>query len=141
MIGNRLNRSATAAKALAALIALAAAAPAAAQWSDGPILDAPGGPVERDYIVGAWTDSDDCAVAVAFAGDGTFVTAEGGAGLWGLDGTELVLAGAGGVRTLRIIPVDHDTMEVINEDGSHGTSIRCGEEPGEGPDFVAVDIA
>lgn len=125
-----------------ALVALAAgAAPASAQWSDGATLDAAPAPVERDYIVGAWTDGDDCAAAVSFAGDGTFATADGGAGLWGLDGAELVLAGAGGVRTLRITPVDQDTMEVVNEDGSRGTSTRCEPDGGRDPDFVAVDIA
>ncbi|HYI63667.1 MAG TPA: hypothetical protein VEW71_02155 [Allosphingosinicella sp.] len=146
MIASRRHRPATA--AFGALVALAAgAAPASAQWSDSATLDgataatAAPAPVERDYIVGAWTDSDDCAAAVAFAGDGTFATADGGAGLWGLDGTELVLAGAGGVRTLRITPVDQDTMEMVNEDGSRGTSTRCEPDGGGNANFVARDIA
>lgn len=148
MTASRRHRSATAAAAFfGALIALAAgAAPASAQWSDSATLGgataAPApAPVERDYIVGAWTDSDDCAAAVSFAGDGTFATADGGAGLWGLDGAELVLAGAGGVRTLRITPVDQDTMEMVNEDGSRGTSTRCEPDGGRDLDFVAHDIA
>jgi len=142
MTASRRHRSTAA--AFGALAALAAgAAPASAQWSDSSTLDAAAAapPVERDYIVGAWTEGDDCAAAISFAGDGTFATADGGAGLWGLDGAELVLAGAGGVRTLRITPVDQDTMEMVNEDGSRGTSIRCEPDGGGNPNFVAQDIA
>ena len=147
MTANRRHRPATAAAFFGALAALAAGAPpASAQWSDSATFDAATAapapaPVERDYIVGAWTDSDDCAAAVAFAGDGTFATADGGTGLWGLDGAELVLAGAGGVRTLRITPVDQDTMEMVNEDGSRGTSTRCEPDGGGNANFVARDIA
>lgn len=144
MTASRRHRPAAAAAFFGALAALAAgAAPASAQWSDSATTDASAAapPVERDYIVGAWTDGDDCAAAVSFAGDGTFATADGGAGLWGLDGAELVLAGAGGVRTLRITPVDQDTMDVVNEDGSRGTSIRCEPDGGRDLNFVARDIA
>lgn len=126
--------------ALALALAAAAPAPALAQFGGKPAGE-PAAGVGRDYIVGAWTDSDDCAAAVAFAGDGTFVTPEGGEGRWQLDGTELILAGLGGVRTLRIIPVDDDTMDVVNEDGSRGRSVRCApEERDDGP-FVARGIA
>lgn len=124
----------------AALVLAAAAAPASAQWSDGATPDSTGAAVAREYIVGAWTDSGDCAAAVEFAGDGSFVSAEG-EGMWALDGADLVLAGAGGVRRVRVIPVDLDTMEVIDEAGARGRSTRCGEVSGGDPNIVAVTFA
>lgn len=129
----------------AALLLALAAAPAAlaAQVEGEPADDAAAAALGRDYLIGAWTDSEDCAAAVAFDDDGTFVTPEGGEGMWEFDGARLILAGAGGIRSLRIVPVDADTMEVINEDGSRGRSIRCAAETGDGDGagFVALDIA
>ena len=129
------------APAAALLLALAAAAPAAAQPAGKAGGEPAAADVDRAYIVGAWTDSDDCEAAVAFADDGTFLTAEGGEGMWRLDGAELVLAGLGGIRTLRIVPVDDDTMDVINEDGSRGRSTRCAAEDARGGEIVAWGIA
>jgi hypothetical protein len=48
----------------------------------------------------------------------------GGVGLWNLDGDELTLTGAR-TATVRVVPVNQDTMTVINADGSLGRSTRC----------------
>lgn len=115
----------------AAALLLALAAPAAALAQDEGAIGGPDAALARAYLVGAWTDTDDCASAVAFVGDGTFVTPEGGEGLWHLDHAELTLAGAGGIQRVLIVPLDADTMEVIGEDGTRGRSIRCAAEDGE----------
>ena len=83
--------------------------------------------VERDFLIGSWSDSTagDCNAAVAFGGDGTFSTAEGDEGVWSLSGDALTLTGAAGSRTVTIIPIDRDTMEVVGEDGAHDRSTRC----------------
>ncbi len=78
----------------------------------------------RSYVVGRWTDSEDCSTAVAFNQDGRFQTAQGTGGLWVLDGDQLILQGDQRA-SLRLMPIDQDTMSVINEDGSLGRSTRC----------------
>ena len=117
--------------AAAALLLALAGAPAAALAQDGEAAGGGDAALARAYLVGAWTDTDDCAAAVAFDGDGTFVTPEGGEGLWHLDETELTLAGAGGIQRVLIVPLDADTMEVISEDGTRGRSMRCEAEDGD----------
>lgn len=82
-------------------------------------------PVDRNFLIGSWSDQGDCAIAVAFVADGTFATAEGDGGVWNLDGDALTLTGAGGTRTVTIIPIDRDTMEVVGADGAHDRSTRC----------------
>ncbi len=101
--------------AAALLLALAAAPPALAQE----------GAVTRDYVAGRWTDNGDCAEAVALRADGRFLAANGNEGLWALAGDRLTLQGERRL-TMRIVPVDRDTMDVLNEDGSRGRSTRCG---------------
>jgi hypothetical protein len=81
--------------------------------------------LDRAYISGRWTDDGDCAAAAEFNIDGTFATADGGGGLWNLEGDRLTMSGAGGTNTLRIVPIDQNTMNVVNADGSLGRSTRC----------------
>lgn len=83
------------------------------------------GAVDRNFLIGRWSDQGDCAIAVAFTADGTFATAEGDGGVWNLEGDALTLTGEGGTRTVTIIPIDRDTMEVIDADGAHDRSTRC----------------
>jgi hypothetical protein len=96
----------------------------------GAIQASAGGPppLDRDYIIGRWTDDGDCSnsgQAAEFGADGSFAAANGGGGLWHLDGDRLTMTGPAGTNTLRIVPVDQDTMTVINPDGSLGRSTRC----------------
>jgi hypothetical protein len=81
--------------------------------------------VNRDFLIGSWTDGGDCSTTVAFVGDGTFATADGDQGVWSLNGDTLTLTGAAGTRVVTIIPIDRDTMEVVGENGAHDRTTRC----------------
>ncbi|HVQ08217.1 MAG TPA: hypothetical protein VMS43_07255 [Allosphingosinicella sp.] len=111
--------------AAAALIALAAfAGPAVSAQADagrGVARIA----IDRDFLIGSWTDAGDCSVTVAFVADGTFATAEGDGGTWSLSGDTLTLTGAAGSRSVTLIPIDRDTMEVVGENGAHDRTTRC----------------
>jgi hypothetical protein len=112
----------------AALIASAIAGPAGFAQSVGRPGGSPGavhGAVDRNFLIGRWSDRGDCAIAVAFVADGTFATAEGDGGVWNLQGDALTLTGEGGTRTVTIIPIDRDTMEVVDANGAHDRSTRC----------------
>jgi hypothetical protein len=115
------------AAAAAVLIAFATlAAPAgAAQTGTGPVADAGRIAVNRDFLIGNWSDAGDCSVTVAFVADGTFATADGDQGVWSLSGDSLTLTGAAGTRIVTIIPIDRDTMEVVGENGAHDRTTRC----------------
>ncbi len=92
---------------------VAGAAPA----SGAPALDSA-------YVTGRWTDNGDCGNSVEFAGDGQFQTTSGSGGLWNLAGDRLTMTGDR-TLTLQIVPIDQNTMNVINPDGSIGRSTRC----------------
>lgn len=79
---------------------------------------------DRSFMVGRWTDSGDCADAVAFNRDGRFLTSEGTGGLWHLSGDRLTLTG-NSTLLMRIVPIDRNTVRVTNADGSPGQSSRC----------------
>jgi len=113
----------------AALAAFALAGPAGAA-QPLPQTGAVRAAVDRDFLIGSWSDLGDCDTAVAFVGDGTFATADGDQGLWTLEGDALTLTGAAGTRTVTIIPIDRDTMEVVGEDGAHDRSTRCAGDLG-----------
>lgn len=80
--------------------------------------------LDRAYVTGRWSDKGDCTDVVEFTADGRFVTADGRGGLWNLQGDELTMSGNGTI-TFRIVPVDQNTMTVVNADGSLGRSTRC----------------
>ena len=81
-------------------------------------------PLDRTYMLGRWTDDGDCSKAVEFTQDGHFVGADGSGGLWNLEGNQLTMT-ANRTLTLRIAPIDQNTMNVVNPDGSLGHSTRC----------------
>lgn len=93
------------------------AVPASAPGTGGAMLD-------RAYLLGHWTDNGDCGKAIAFNQDGSFVNADGGRGLWNLDGDRLTMTG-GSTVSVRVTPIDQNTLTVINADGSLGRSTRC----------------
>lgn len=92
----------------------AAAVPAA---SGNVVLD-------RAYVMGRWTDDGNCGNAVDFGSDGRFVAANGAGGLWHIAGDQLTMTG-NATLTLQIVPIDQNTMTVVNTDGSLGRSTRC----------------
>ena len=91
------------------------AVPAAA---NGIVLD-------RAYLLGRWADyGDDCSKASELTADGRYLPPSGGEALWNLDGDRLTITGDRTVQ-MRIVPIDQNTITVVNEDESLGRSIRC----------------
>jgi hypothetical protein len=90
----------------------------ATQASSGAVV------LDRNYIAGRWTDDGNCSLAVEFNIDGRFLTHDGSTGLWHLQNDRLTMSGAR-TLTLTIVPIDQDTMNVVNPDGSLGRSTRC----------------
>lgn len=86
--------------------------------------------VDRDFLIGTWSDTGDCTTTVAFTADGGYATADGAEGQWSLSGDTLTLSGEAGATRLTIIPIDRNTMEVVGEDGSHDRSTRCAGDVG-----------
>lgn len=115
--------------AVAALALMPAGSPALAQFGGSQDTDIFGDTqddagVDNDFMIGRWTDDGDCNDAVEFAEGGVFHTPEGAVGRWSLVGDRLTVSGAG-TLTMRIVPVDDDTIDVINADGGQGRSTRC----------------
>ena len=94
-----------------------------------PAVSNDGGAVvlSRAYVVGRWTDSGNCDEGVDLANDGSFTAVNDTHGLWNLQDDRLTMTGSTGDRTIsfRVIPVDQNTMSVVNQDGSIGRSTRC----------------
>lgn len=79
--------------------------------------------LSRDYIVGRWTESDDCADAMDFRADGTLHTPMGEGGRWELNGDQLV--NVGNPRALTVTVIDANTMETSNPEGTRRRVTRC----------------
>lgn len=109
--------------AMAALMLLAApgGAPAFAQPGAGTAQPR----LSRDFLLGRWTDTNDCSDAVDFNADGSFRTTDGAAGTWRLDGNRLSFIGQ---RTIvaTIGVTGRDSITLTHDDGSVGSSTRCG---------------
>ncbi len=122
-----------------ALWPIALAAPALAQHA-API-PAADGKVTRAFLLGHWTDDDDCSNTIEFHADGTFTVPGGGSGLWLLEGDLLTFQGAAGSRSARVRAPDKDTVVLLHTDGSVGRSTRCfSAKPGrvEEPPLVTI---
>lgn len=115
----------------ATLLAIAVSGPAAFAQSANEGAVTPRVAVDRNFIIGTWSDSGDCSTAVAFGADGGYATADGLEGQWSLTGDRLTLSGEGGATNLTVIPIDRNTMEVVGEDGSHDRSTRCAGNLGD----------
>lgn len=81
--------------------------------------------LNRAYLAGRWTDDGDCDAAAEFGLDGALATMDGRQGQWTLEGDTLTMTIPSGVRTVRIVPVDQNIMDVHNVDGQIGRSTRC----------------
>lgn len=82
------------------------------------------GQVTAAFLVGRWTDNNDCNNTIEFKQDGTFTVPGGGGGIWALDGDRLTFQGAGS-RSARVQAPSEDAITLIHEDGSLGRSTRC----------------
>ena len=90
----------------------------------GGNLPLDGSRLNRDYLVGSWTDNGDCADAVAFNANGGFRASNGTVGNWSLSADRVTLTGSS-TLVLQMVPVSRDRVLVINPDGSLGKSTRC----------------
>ncbi len=116
--------------ATALLLASALAGPAAYAQLAQSEPPAAGVAVNRDFILGSWSDAGDCSTTIAFTADGVYTTGDA-EGQWSLSGDTLTLTGEAGATTLTIIPIDRNTMEVVGEDGAHDRSTRCAGDLGD----------
>ena len=81
------------------------------------------GEVNAQFLVGSWTDDGNCANAIEFRSDGTFVTSDGN-GTWALDGDRLIFQGERTVSA-RVQAPNQDTITLLHDDGTLGRSTRC----------------
>lgn len=77
-----------------------------------------------DYMVGAWSDREDCALPIRFQRNGRFNNPDGTSGTWRLDGDRLTLIGTREV-TVRVVPRDRNETIVVQQNGTLGYSRRC----------------
>lgn len=113
----------------AGLLALAAASPAAGAQAQGKAGDsavrhAAEFHLSRAFLIGTWADDEDCEEGVQLLGDGRYFGEGGVSGIWYLEGDELTLTSENAV-TVQVVPIDRDTIGLINADGSLGESRRC----------------
>jgi len=94
--------------------------------SGGAIPASSGGAtLDRAFVAGRWTDTDDCDSAVEFSPDGRFIANDGNEALWNLVGDRLIVTGTR-TLTMQVAPIDQNTMAVVNADGTLGArSTRC----------------
>lgn len=89
---------------------------------------AQGPAVTREFLIGRWTDTNDCSDAVDFHADGTFLTTDGARGRWTLQGGRLSFIGNSTVAA-RVHATSRDAITLTHDDGSVGHSTRCPATP------------
>lgn len=97
---------------LAAVATLLAAAPPAPSQSERDL---------RKWIIGKWTDGQDCSRVTEFFHDGYFLSVTNSRGAWTIVGDTLVF----GMTPFKIISASGDTLTLKGADGRVGTSYRC----------------
>ena len=104
------------------------AAEAPAQPAGGANVAAPAGEgasasLSRDYIVGRWTETGDCADAIEFRADGSLIGPFGESARWELRGNELYMVD--NPEPLVVTVVDANTMETVHTGGRTRRPTRC----------------
>lgn len=92
----------------------AGATPASAPFS---------GEVNTAFLIGRWTDNNDCNNVVEFRSDGTYTTPAGD-GMWSLNGDRLTFQGSSTVSAQVAAP-DANTIMLTHDNGTLGRSTRC----------------
>ena len=117
-----VTRFVAAVAALAALTGMPAAptVQAAAAAAQAPTAT-------RDFLLGRWTDNNDCSNIVEFLADGRFVTSGGAEGRWSLVGDRLTFQGNSTVAA-RVAATGPHSISLTHDDGSVGYSTRCPSE-------------
>lgn len=107
---------------LIAAAALLAPAPSLASFQSEKMVAQAG--VDAAFLIGRWTDTNDCTNTVDFLRDGRFITSDGVAGRWTLDGDRLTFIGQRTI-TARVAATGRDSLTLTHDDGSVGASTRC----------------
>jgi hypothetical protein len=82
-----------------------------------------GATLTRDYVVGRWTNTGDCADAIEFRADGGMAGPFGEDARWELRGDQLFMVG--NPDPLRIVVVDERTMTTTGPSGNARRATRC----------------
>jgi len=94
-------------------------------YDSGPTIAGPP-TLDTNFLIGRWTDDGNCSNALEFTSNGTFIAADGGSGVWYVQGNQLTLSGPGGTQALQVNVIDQNTVSVTMPDGSAGgVSTRC----------------
>lgn len=84
----------------------------------------PEGEVTREFLLGRWTDDNDCNNTVELLADGSFVTSEGARGRWTLQGARLSFIGSQTI-TATVRTNGSNAITLFHDDGTVGGSTRC----------------
>ncbi len=80
----------------------------------------------RAYLIGNWTDNDDCGEVTDLRSDGSFRAPNGGVGKWQLDGNQLTLSSTGNTGlTFTVQAESKDKIFVFMQNRDTGYSTRC----------------
>ena len=91
--------------------------------ADNAAAPATSGTLDRNYLVGRWSETGDCADATEFRADGTFVFPWGDTGTWQLDGDRLTLSS--NTDAMRLTRISQDQVDAVSAGGSTHHHRRC----------------
>ena len=101
----------------------ATAAAESSPTADNAAAAATSDTLDRNYLVGRWSETGDCADATEFRADGTFVFPWGDTGTWQLDGDRLTLST--NTDAMRLTRVSQDQVDAVSAGGSTDHHRRC----------------
>jgi len=121
--GNESGEANNSAEADASPPAANDAKPADDGSTEAAAAPAADGTLSRDYLVGRWTNSGDCADAIEFRADGSMTGPFGEAAQWELRGDQLFMVG--NPDPLTVVVIDQATMQTTNPSGTQRRATRC----------------
>jgi hypothetical protein len=105
--------------------------PPAPSPANGPVAPEPGPApapsgitVDSAYLIGRWRGDADSDCGSSFNNDGSWTERNGGSGTWSLSGDRLTLT-ANTTIVVQVVPVDANTMTLVQPDGSLARALRC----------------
>ena len=100
-----------------------AAAAVNSATADNAAAPAASGTLDRNFVVGRWSETGDCADATEFRADGTFVFPWGDTGTWQLEGDQLTLST--NTDAMRLTRISQDQLDAVSPGGSVHHNRRC----------------
>ena len=91
--------------------------------ADNAAAPATSGTLDRNYLVGRWSETGDCADATEFRADGSFVFPWGDTGTWQLEGDRLTLSS--NTDAMRLTRISQDQLDAVSPGGSVHHNRRC----------------